>query len=411
MDDVDRAISDFSARLFLRYFRAGQLAGAERPTILKEADQELLRAHWAISAPVRDFLGYLLTHRHEAQSLLRFRPRVDDAVARGRIDARASTLARLRTGLPSLLVTEEPVRSFNTGPNQLVAWVVQQAMLYARRLQALQPPGSAYAALTEAVMGELAQVARLDALREPLKHVSGHQRPGAGAIRDATRSRLRLYREAVAAYRVLLDLEAGDEAAIRRVLESTLMAPVENWRRFELAVALAIGMTLAELLDAPLELLLLGSRPGEPLLRCGRFDLYWQQLTSLHTHAALEPSEARWAAILAAYGMSLSAERPDLVLVDVEQGRVASVIEVKYLAGDTANARFREAADQLVRYSRGYRDEAGISGLLRQSLIVLSAGAPPMVDETAAAPRSTDFAAIQQGALSCWAQERLLSAA
>ncbi len=127
MEGIDRAISDFAAGIFLRHFRSGTLLGADRPSLDLARDLELLRAHWAISAPVREFVQYLLAHRHEAQALLQFQRRTDDAVARGRIDARASVIARRVSGHPSLIVSEEPVRSFNTGPNQVVAWVVHMA--------------------------------------------------------------------------------------------------------------------------------------------------------------------------------------------------------------------------------------------------------------------------------------------
>ena len=143
---IDREISDYAAGIFLRHFRPGGLVGAETPSLDLARDLDLLRAHWAISSPVREFLQYLLANRHEAQALLQFQSRTDDAVARGRIDARASVIARRVLGHPSLIVSEEPVRSFNTGPNQVVAWVVQMVATYAERLFALQSKNSAGAA-------------------------------------------------------------------------------------------------------------------------------------------------------------------------------------------------------------------------------------------------------------------------
>ena len=138
MEGIDRAISDYAAGIFLRHFRSGVLIGADRPSLELARDLDLLRAHWAISAPVRSFLQYLLANRHEAQALLQFQRRTDDAVARGRIDARASMIARRVAGHPTMIVSEEPVRSFNTGPNQVVAWVVQSAAVHAERL--FEPP-------------------------------------------------------------------------------------------------------------------------------------------------------------------------------------------------------------------------------------------------------------------------------
>ena len=406
MQGIDREISDYAAGIFLRHFRSGVLLGTASPSLDLARDLDLLRAHWAISAPVREFLQYLLAHRHEAQALLQFHRRTDDAVARGRIDARASVITRRVTGHPSLIVSEEPVRSFNTGPNQVVAWVVHMAATYAERLFALQTKNSAYIAFIEAAMGDISAVKRLDALREPLTHVTVGRRPRPDALRDAARSRRLIYRYAIAAYMTLTAIEAGDEAALRRVLSSTLLGPLEEWRRFEMAVAAGIGEALSKELGARLELSILDARPGQPVLRCGRYSIYWQSGGNLYQQPPPEPSELRLEALLAAYDMAAGSDRPDLVVVDDEAGRTAGVVEVKYLAGDTANARFREAAGQIVRYGRGFGAEADLPALIRRSLIALSRDAPAILDEAAVAPRAVDFEGIKTGAVGQWLRER-----
>ena len=395
--------------MFLRYFRSGVLAGVETPHLDRVRDVDLLRAHWAISSPVRDFLSYVLSHRHEAQSLLQIHRRTDDAVARGRIDARSTVLAQRVSGHPSLIVSEEPVRSFNTGPNQVVAWVVHMAASHVARLFALQPPGSAYAEMIAAAMSEIAAVKRLDVLREPVKHVAANRRPGPGALRDAARSRRMIYRHAIAAYNTLTGVEAGEEEALLRVLLSTLIAPLEQWRRFELAVAVGIGEAIAEETDEAMRLSVLGILPGQPIIRCGRFALYWQSGTTLFSLPSLEPSEIRLEAVLAAYGMGLAADRPDLVIVDQEAEVVAAIVEVKYLAGDTATARFREAAAQVVRYVRGYSNSTSIDSLIRRSLIAISMDAPEILDNAAPTVWAVDFSAMRTGALRGWVRDRLLS--
>jgi hypothetical protein len=409
METLDRAISDYTAGVFLRYFRQGTLAGAESPHLDLARDMDLLRAHWALSEPVRAFLSYVLTHRHEAQSLLQFVRRTDDAVARGRIDARGTMLARRVAGHPSLVVYEEPVRSFNTGPNQVVAWVVHTVSTYAARLFALQPAGSAYAQLVEETMADVTAVKRLDALREVLRSVAVHRRPGPGALRDAARSRRMIYRLAIAAYDTLARVEAGDEEALLGVLRGTLIGPLEQWRRFELAVGLGIGEALSAETDEPMNLALLGKTSGAPIISCGRYDIFWQGGGGLFKPPAPEPSEVRLQTALTAYGMQLSADRPDLVIADRQAGQVLGIVEVKYLAGDTASARFREAAGQIVRYARGYAPESGINGLVRASLIALSRETPVLQDEKAAAPRAVDFAGLTDERLRLWVRERLLA--
>ena len=301
------------------------------------------------------------------------------------------------------------MRSFNTGPNQVVAWVVHMAASHVARLFALQPPGSAYAEMIAAAMSEIAAVKRLDVLREPVKHVAANRRPGPGALRDAARSRRMIYRHAIAAYNTLTGVEAGEEEALLRVLRSTLIAPLEQWRRFELAVAVGIGEAIAEETDEAMRLSVLGILPGQPIIRCGRFALYWQSGTTLFSLPSLEPSEIRLEAVLAAYGMGLAADRPDLVIVDQEAEVVAAIVEVKYLAGDTATARFREAAAQVVRYVRGYSNSTSIDSLIRRSLIAISMDAPEILDNAAPTVWAVDFSAMRTGALRGWVRDRLLS--
>ncbi|WP_146746364.1 hypothetical protein [Rhodovulum viride] len=408
MDTLDRAIGDYAARMFLRYFRRGTLAGVDRPHVDLARDIDLLRAHWALSEPVRTFLSYVLTHRHEAQSLLQFVTRSDDAVARGRIDARGTILARRMIGHPSLVIYEEPMRSFNTGPNQVVAWVVHTAAIYAARLSALQPVGSSYTRLVEDTMADVTAVMRLDAFREVFKSVAVHRRPGPGALRDAARSRRTIYRLAISAYATLTKVEAGEETALLSVLQSTLIGPLEQWRRFELAVGLGIGEALSAETGENMSLALLGKTAETPIISCGRYHIFWQGGGGLFSQPALEPSEERLEAVLAAYGMRIAADRPDLIITDRLAGRAVGIVEVKYLSGDTTSARFREAAGQIVRYARGYSSETQIDGLVRASLIVLSREAPALLDENAPAPRVLDFAGLSNGKLQSWLQERLL---
>ena len=102
---IDAAIVDFSAGLLLRYFRAGAPIDGGMPRLDQRRDVEILKGHWSLSQPVRALVSYLLDRPHEAQALLTYRERVDNAVARGRIDARRTWLYRQQTGLSSALVT------------------------------------------------------------------------------------------------------------------------------------------------------------------------------------------------------------------------------------------------------------------------------------------------------------------
>lgn len=406
--NIDAEIVDFSAGLLLRYFRGGAAVAGDVPRLDRERDIDLLKGHWAISGPVRALVGYVLANPHEAQSLLTFRMRVDDAVGRGRIDAIRTWAYRLQSGIPSAIVAAEPVRSFDTGPNLVLAWVLQEAAAYTTRLSNWQGPTSPYAEVIEEAQRAMRAVQRIEALREPLRAALLGRRPGVGAIRTAARSRQQIYRLAVAAYRVLQGLERGDPEAMNIIARTALIAPLEPWRRFELAVSLAVGEALAAAEGEPLQLQLLDGDSSGPILAAGRFAVHWQQRTAHYTQPDLEPSELLVRDVLKAYGQSMGAERPDLIVINKVENAVVAVIEVKYLAGDTANARFREAIDQIVRYARGYGTPEEVGSLVSRSLIALSHGAPVLIDADAGAPASVDFKGITRVELSAWAA-RLVS--
>ena len=79
------------------------------------------------------------------------------------------------------------------------------------------------------------------------------------------RSRRMVYRLAVAAYNTLAQIEAGNEQTLRSVLDSTLIGPLEQWRRFELAVGLGIGEALASETGEPMSLATIGKAAGTPI--------------------------------------------------------------------------------------------------------------------------------------------------
>lgn len=404
MTSIDPDIVDYSAGILLRYFRGGGRIDGDIPRLDRRRDLSVLRGHWAVSEPVRTLVTHLLARPHEAQALFTFRERVDDAIARGRIDARKTQIYRMQTGLPSALVSHEPVRTFNTGPNMLLAWVLSEAAAYTGRLLSWQGATSPYLPIIEESQQQMRLVHRLEALRDPLRAVALGQRPTAGVLRVAARSRRPLYRLAVDAYRLLQGIERGEDAAIERVARSALIAPLEDWRRFELAVALSVGEAIARALAVPVQLHILGADSSGPIVTAGNFAVYWQQITMHHTPPALEPSEVAAREVLKDYGIAVGTERPDLVIVDRDAGRVASVVEVKFIAGDTATGRFREAVDQVVRYGRSYAAPGDRAALLTRSLVAISRNAPARLHHNAPAPFAIDFERLRQPhGLDAWA--------
>ena len=409
MNLIQHEIEEFATGILLRYFRPGKHSQVGIPRLKLARDMEMLRAHWALSQSVRQFLKYILAHRHETRSLFQNQQRSFDAFARGRIDARKTLLTRRVTGHPSVVVCDEPVRSFNTGPNQVVAWVVHAAATFVSQLHTNQRTDSFHDRLIEDTMRCISEVKRLEAMREVSKGMAINKRPVSGAIRNAARSRRMLYRLAVIAYETLSQIEVGEKKAIRKVLGNTLIEPFEDWRRFELAVGLGIGEAIASVTRKSMNLAIIGEAPTKPIVSCGQYEVYWQGAAGLFVLPQSHPSEARLNDLLNAYGMPHSIHRPDLMIVDRAAKRVLGIVEIKYSPGKQSNARFREAAEQIVRYARAYARDSEIDRLVRASLIALSHDSPTLLDEIGDAPRSVDFAGMKSGVLRSWVRDRLFA--
>ena len=125
--DVDSAINDYLTRFLLRYFRNAVAVGVERPNIDTEQDLDLLRLHWAISEPVRNLVVHLRENLYEIAAVLESRRRIDEARVHGRLDARETVIRQLVTGHQALMISHEPLRSYNSGPNHVLTWVLEQA--------------------------------------------------------------------------------------------------------------------------------------------------------------------------------------------------------------------------------------------------------------------------------------------
>lgn len=402
----DVAITDHIAGFLLRYFGSAVSAHADRPYVDASRDRDLLRLHWAVSPAVRDLASYVLQHRQEIQSVLKTALRIEDSVVRGRIDARATVLHRRMTGLTTAIVSQEPLRSYDSGPNQVLSWVLMQASSLASRFAAMLPDSASYREVVNTTVQSLEQVRRIHAIALMTSQLSAARRPGASAVIESGRSRREVYRRARAAYETLLRIESADAEAITTMLRATLLAPLEPWRRYELAVAFGIAEALAAVNQDRLTLNLLIGDTSSPIIRIGRYSVFWQSRTKFYRPPEIEPSEIVVRRILDAYGLSASSDRPDLVVLDEEARAVAAVVEVKYLTGEDATDRVRSAVTQLVRYSRLYHpiDETG--PLLGRSLVAVSQGMEALTLPSpvpADTPLIVDFAAIRRGQLAEWA--------
>ncbi len=361
---------------------------------------------WSVSAPVRRLTHRLTSHPHELRSVLATVRRIEDGQVRGRLDARATALHRLVTGHPTMSVGQEPNRNYDSGPNQVLFWVLKTARLAASRFLALIPEEAPQRLHAAEVATELETVARSAHVRSVSAGIASSRTPGFAAVAEAARSRLPLYVAAAKAYTSLRRAEEGDADALREVIQDTLLGPTEAWRRFELAVALAASDALGKALGVVPSLGLLAG--GDRVVaRIGRFAVHWQSLTSAHARPNLEVSEAATQRVLAAYGFRSSWDRPDVVVLDEVSCQVVAVLEAKYFAigeRDGSDA-LRDATAQLVRYARGYRKPDNLDELLGTSVIALvSRGRfDPLDPQPSGVPWLFDFQDLTQQRLAAWA--------
>lgn len=401
--DLDGRIVDYAASLFLRYFGSIAQIGVHRPSLHLERDRELLQLHWAVSPVVLELAEYVLFHRHEVQSVLDSAIRVEDGIVRGRLDPVASINLRRLSGMSTAVISLEPVRSYASGPNLVLLWVLTHAWKLASRFIGLLPESAPYRASLDKVVRRLSAARRIQPIMKILDQMKAGGRPSANAVLEAGRSRRSLYRKAARAYRCLIRIENGDAEAITEVLGATLLAPLEPWRRYEVVAGYAVGEALAEASQSQLSLGLLVGDNRLPLCSAGRFAVYWQWATGYYRSPPQEPSEVLLQEVLDAYGLSTSSDRPDLVVVDQTARRVVAVIEVKYLSGEDASDRMRAAFGQIVRYARGYSSD-DIYPFLGQCLVIVSQGlSKGHKSYSRTTPLVADFEGITLGALQEWA--------
>lgn len=407
MADLDTEIADHAAGVLLRYFRAVAAVESQRPALSNERDRELLRMHWALSPKVADLAAYVVERGHEIQTVLASVARIEDAAVRGRLDAGRTLSLRRTSGLATAVVGHEPLRSYLSGPNHLLGWVLAQAYALSQRFAALAFDSPGYRAAVDHALRGLTAARKVQGIAQIMAQVALARRPSAGSLGEASRSRRALYRKAADAYCALLDVEAGMADAINAMLRHTLLGPLEPWRRFELAIGLSVGEALAHAQQAPLVLNLLAGDVRRPLAQAGRFSVFWQWPTLHHTAPAPEPSEIVTAEILSAYGLSGASDRPDLVVTDSAANGAAAIVEIKYLTGEDASDRVRSAASQVVRYSRGYASLAKGAALRGRSLLVMSQGIDDLTVPDPlppAVPLLCNFWRVKEGSLAPWAQ-------
>ena len=156
------ALDDAIARVLLRYFRKGKQANIERARVDKNADREFLLAHWAMSPTMLEFWRFLIEHKHELEMILTSGVVEGTAGIRGRVDALATATRQRLTGNPALFVYREPRRTYDRGPNRLVAWVLRKSQSVVEALAAAGD--STYGTMREEALKLMHDARRVEAI-------------------------------------------------------------------------------------------------------------------------------------------------------------------------------------------------------------------------------------------------------
>jgi hypothetical protein len=405
--DVDLEINDYIVRYLIRYFREAEIQRIKRPKLEIGRDLELIRMHWAFSAPVRSLIEYLAQHPHDLQRTLEFQQREEDAVVRGRLDARSTIIQRAIRGVPTLTICYEPLRSFRSGPNQLLMWVLEEAWRLLLRFSSLLPPDATYRLRVDTTSTMLERIRRFASVRTATVQVALDRRPAHSALKQSARSRQPIYVLAFRAYDFLSRVEQCEEESLLNLLKDTLLGPLPIWKRFELAVGLGAAEALAVASNKRAELAFLVGGSQQPIAEIGTRAIFWQSRTDYYASPKLEPSEILVRELLEKYGLDPSGDRPDFVVVNNAAASVQSIIEAKFFADEESSGAdaLRGAIEQLVRYARGYREPSELLDLLDSSCVALvrenfSVGQP----KPYGLPWLVDLAGIKRNRLLEWAQ-------
>lgn len=407
MTQVEQQITDAIAKVLLRYFRSGDLVVLTDGVRTDSRDTAYLLLHWAISKEIVDLARYLWDRRHETQMILERVKSELSGVARGRVDAVATLLARLRTGDLSRTISWTASRRADVGVNRLLVWVLKRALDILEGFESVTGPGGAYHERVQLARSLISDASNVSVLSDMFRSLRLTNPPTPQDVAQATRHRRPIYRLAAAAYRKLRQVEDGNQDEITSLLSDSLLGPLEHWRRFELLVALSIGEAIARRLGVPLSLNIIGAgRMDAPLASCDRYAIYWQSQTSYYSAPTPEPSERTARDIFSAFGLHQGGDRPDVVIADTNKGQVIALAEAKFMATDRSSveAAFREAVVQVVRYSRGYEGD-----VLAHSVLAVS-DLPPGIgtgSPNTTCPFAVDLDGVLSGGLDRWAGETI----
>jgi hypothetical protein len=357
-----------------------------------------------MSPKTLDLWRYVIQHKHELETILTSALTEGTSGIRGRVDAIGTTIRRRLSGNGALFVYREPKRTYEVGPNQLVAWVLRKAHSVAESLEAGDQ--SEYTTMRKDALKLTYDVLRIDAMRALCSTaLLQSARPSISAVKQAAASRRPIYRKAYETYALLLAVENGEEDAINSVLRETLIAPLKTWQSFELFTALTVARAVADKTGQDMRIADLSLGSEEPIIHVGSLAILWQRQGVGYRQPTLECYEQKISSILDIYGTPYASDRPDIVIVDELQNETVSIVEAKYFEKEQAGRdAFRDAVEQVVRYARGYQPQTPLDDLLGRSLVAVMSRAElqPTAFLAAGVPSLVDFEDMAAGRFDPW---------
>jgi hypothetical protein len=300
---------------------------------LASADLErVVAVHLALAPPVIDFVEALATSlRHPVTESVR--PRVLTQAVRGPIDWGDTIRRRAGAGSdPTLFVVRPARRLFDNPENQALVWTLRELDRILRRARPGEPPDAGRE--SEQWFGRIVRMrAQLEVAR---RHIWLHDvaavRPTSRTLQRLQRSRTKFYKELLtAAFAAIVRYaETPSPEDITDLLTRRYFEPSQDWRLFELVVALRLARGFREELVSERDYLMVGSEsPRRPFASFRTRDGATVSLTYQGWPAGLGMSLHREAR--ERHSITAGGSRPDIFILKKKGGELvdSAILELK----------------------------------------------------------------------------------
>lgn len=358
-----------ACRLLLRYFHEGTASSATS-FLLTPEDREAVQIHWALSRQVSDLCRTLVRNEATIGNAWTREPESGYFV-RGEIDAIATIVQRRMSGDARKAVFFDTDRTFDTAANQAVLTVLRLARRNLIRLHSLHLPLALQGMAFESSL-LLTYAMRLRAFKSIRLTAESSLAKAIRDLSDARIQRVAIYRLAYEAAKLLWDCEKCRPEALEAVFRSSVIAPLDDWKLFEMVCSIEIAGAIGAISSVSPKLSLIARGINHPICTVDNYEIYWQSGAANRIEREASLDEALERNALKGLGLSPPQDIPDIVIRHNERG-IISVIEVKFPSSNSASriGAVRRAVKQVVRYSRLYRQDDERADLISRSAIIL----------------------------------------